>query len=188
MISNRRDQTPKTAPPRESSVPLVVLIGASGSGKTSIARAIEDRFAASVDVFFFDRIGVPPLEQMIAGYGSGEGWQRAKTVEWMAKLAQVIKTGRKVLFEGQIRLAFLAEGAAAAGALDYRPILVDCNDETRLRRLTTDRRQPELANKEMMNWARFLRREAKDNGCDVLDTSLLSLDEAVSYVMARLGD
>jgi ABC-type glutathione transport system ATPase component len=50
-------------------VPLVVLIGASGSGKTTIARAIEGRFAASVDVFFFDRIGVPSLEQMIAGMG-----------------------------------------------------------------------------------------------------------------------
>ena len=176
------------ASPWKNSVPLVVLIGASGSGKTTIARAIEDRFAASVDVFFFDRIGVPSLEQMIAGYGSGEGWQRAKTVEWIAKLAQAVKTGRKVLFEGQMRLAFLAEGAAAAGALDYLPILVDCDDEIRSKRLITDRGQPELANEEMMIWARYLRREAKDNSCEVLDTSLLSLDEAVSYVMARLGD
>jgi hypothetical protein len=106
----------------------------------------------------------------------------------MAKLAQVIKTGRKVLFEGQIRLAFLADGATAAGAFDYLPILVDCDDETRVKRLTADRGQPELANEEMMNWAQYLRHEAKDNGCEVLDTSLLSLDEAVSYVMTRLGN
>jgi shikimate kinase len=174
--------------PWENSVPLVVLIGASGSGKTTIARAIEDRFTESVDVFFFDRIGVPSPEQMIAPYGSGEGWQRAKTVEWLAKLAQVVKTGRKVVFEGQTRLAFLAHGATAAGGLAYLPILVDCDDEARLNRLTIDRGQPELANEDMLNWARYLRREAKDNGCEVLDTSLLSLDEAVSFVMTRLGD
>jgi shikimate kinase len=54
-------------------MPLVILIGASGSGKTTIARAIQERYAESVDVFFFDRIGVPSIEQMIARYGSGEG-------------------------------------------------------------------------------------------------------------------
>jgi shikimate kinase len=167
---------------------LVILIGASGSGKTTIARAVEDRFAEYVDVFFFDRIGVPSLGQMIAEHGSGEGWQRAKTLEWMAKLAQVTKTGRKVLFEGQTRLSFLADAATAAGSLAYLPILVDCDDDTRSRRLTIDRGQPELANEEMMNWARYLRHEAKDSGCEVLNTSLLSLDEAVSYVMTRLGD
>lgn len=169
-------------------MPLVVLIGASGAGKTTIARAIEDRFTGSVDVFFFDRIGVPSPEQRIAEYGSGEGWQRAKTVEWMAKLAQVIKTGRKVVFEGQTRLAFLADGAAAAGGFTYLPILVDCDDKTRSKRLTVERGQPELANQDMMNWARYLRSEAKDKGHEILDTSLLSLDEAVSYVMTRFGD
>ncbi|WEX77150.1 AAA family ATPase [Sinorhizobium numidicum] len=76
-------------------MPLIILIGASGSGKTTIARAIEDRFAESVDVFFFGRIGVPSAEQMVAECGSGEGWRRAKTIEWMAKLAQVAEAGRK---------------------------------------------------------------------------------------------
>jgi shikimate kinase len=171
----------------ERVVPLIILIGASGAGKTTIARAIQDRFADSVEVFFFDRIGVPSVEQMIAEYGSGEEWQRAKTVEWMAQLAQVAKARGKVVFEGQTRLSFLADGASIAGALAYLPILVDCDDETRSRRLTIDRGQPELASEDMMNWARHLRREAKDKGCEVLDTSVLSLDEAVSYVMTRLS-
>jgi hypothetical protein len=84
------------------------------------------------------------------------------------------------------RLSFLADGAAAAGGLTYRPILIDCDDETRSKRLTIDRGQPELANKEMMNWARYLRHSARIEGCDILDTSSISLNESVLYVSARL--
>jgi energy-coupling factor transporter ATP-binding protein EcfA2 len=168
-------------------VPLVVLIGASGSGKTTIARTIQHRHAEEVEVLHFDQVGVPRAEEMVAEYGSGEGWQRAKTLEWMAKLAQLAMSGRRVLFEGQTRLSFLAEGAEGAGGLAYLPILVDCDDQTRSRRLAIERRQSELADENMMNWARHLRSEAKEHGCEIINTSLLSLDEEVSYVMARLN-
>lgn len=168
-------------------MPLVVLIGASGSGKTTIARAIAQRYSHEVEVFYFDRIGVPSAKQMIAEHGSDEGWQRAKTIEWMAKLAPLNRSGRGLLFEGQTRLSFLAEGAAAAGGSAYLPILVDCDDETRSRRLLVERQQPELANEEMMNWARYLRRTAKRSGCEILDTSTLSLEQCIICVMARLS-
>ena len=165
---------------------LVVLIGASGSGKTTIACAIAQRFADEVEVLHFDRIGVPTPRQMIAEYGSGEGWQRAKTIEWMARLAPKSKPGRGLLFEGQTRLCFLAEGALAAGGLAYLPILVDCDDDTRSRRLSLAREEPELASPDMMKWARYLRREAMGSGCEILDTSALSLDQCIIHVMARL--
>jgi adenylate kinase family enzyme len=51
---------------------FVVLIGASGSGKTTIARAIAQRHADDVEVFYFDAIGVPSAKQMTAEYGSLE--------------------------------------------------------------------------------------------------------------------
>jgi adenylate kinase family enzyme len=137
---------------------FVVLIGASGSGKTTIARAIAQRYADVVDVFHFDGVGVPSAKQMIAEFGSGEAWQRAKTIEWMAKLASLSRSGRGLLFEGQTRLCFLTEGAEAAGGPAYLPILVDCDDETRSRRLSLERDQPELANEAMMNWAPFATR------------------------------
>jgi len=166
---------------------LVVLIGASGSGKTTIARAIEQRYAGDIEVFYFDRIGVPPLERMISEHGSGEEWQRAKTIEWMAKLAPLCRSGGRLLFEGQTRLSFLAEGAVAAGGLDYLPILVDCHDETRSTRLSLERKQPELANGNMMDWARYLRREALRCGCEILDTSILSIEQCIGHVMGRLN-
>lgn len=165
---------------------FVILIGASGSGKTAIASAIEQRHGDEVRVFYFDRIGVPAVDRMIDEYGSGEAWQRAKTLEWMAKLAPLYGSGAGLLFEGQTRLSFLAEAAEAAGILAYSPVLVDCDDATRVKRLSLDRRQAELANENMMNWASYLRRDAKKRGCDILDTSGIALDQSVAYVMAQL--
>ncbi|KSV66691.1 hypothetical protein N183_33090 [Sinorhizobium sp. Sb3] len=52
---------------------------------------------------------------MVVDHGSVEGWQRAKTIEWMIRLAQIADTRRMVILEGQTRLSFLEEGASAAG-------------------------------------------------------------------------
>jgi len=164
---------------------FVVLTGASGAGKTTIARAIEERHADEIDVFYFDRIGVPSEERMISEYGSGERWQRAKTIEWMAKLAPLSRSGRGLLFEGQTRLSFLAEAAKTAGGIAYLPILVDCDDQTRSGRLA-QRKQPELANANMMRWARHLRDEAATFGCEILDTSTVSQEQCITYVLNRL--
>jgi hypothetical protein len=161
---------------------IVVLIGASGSGKTTIADAIAAQRRQNVDVFYFDRIGVPPVEQMIADYGSPAAWQRASTFDWMFRLAGTVHSGRDVLFEGQMRLAFLSAAVEAAGLSGCIPILVDCDDETRTRRLSLDRMQPELAGQSMMDWARFLRDEAKSGGCEILDTSAQSPAASVAAV------
>ncbi len=163
---------------------LIVLTGASGSGKTAISKAIAARFAGEIDVYHFDDIGVPPLSRMAADYGSPAGWQRAMTFKWLESLAEAQHSGRNQLLEGQMRLAFLEEAATATG-IAYLPLLADCDDETRTHRLAVERRQPELANTEMMIWASFLRREAVAKKCAILDTSRLSLDESVQAVVER---
>jgi hypothetical protein len=93
-------------------VPLVVLTGASGAGKTTIAIAFAHRFP-SIAVHRFDSIGVPPAQTMAARHGSIEGWQRATTHEWLARLRRPSEDGN-VLLEGQMRIAFVEEAAAAA--------------------------------------------------------------------------
>lgn len=164
---------------------LVILTGASGSGKTAIAEAIRTGRPDLAEVLHFDSIGVPSPEARLA-WGPVGSWQRAMTLNWMARIAAMRGGDRPVLFEGQMRLAFVQEAVLAAGITDTRVVLVDCDDATRTHRLTKQRQQPELANPEMMNWAAFLRREAEQGGHDVLDTTELSLEDCVEYVCARL--
>ncbi len=79
-----------------------------------------------------------------------------------------------------------AEDASATGGVQYWPILVDCNDETSLNRLFSQRCQPEFATKQMLDWAGYLRREAKAHGCEILDSSVLTREECVGHVMSRM--
>jgi hypothetical protein len=165
-------------------MPLVVLTGASGSGKTAIAKAVASLCDGPIAVEFFDSIGVPPVAEMVAAYGSPERWQYAKTVEWMARLAVTRRSGRDLLFEGQTRLAFLADAAKRAGDLVYVPILLDCDDATRMHRLTVDRGDPTLADINIMKWASFMRQEARNCGCQILDTGARSLNDCAAAVAA----
>lgn len=162
-------------------MPLVILTGASGSGKTTIAREFSRRHSNVAEVCFFDSIGVPTPDDMLAQFGSGEEWQRVKTMDWLGEIGARLSAG-PILFEGQMRLSFIHEAAKAAKIANYTVILVDCDDLTRRDRLTMDRRQAELASEEMMNWARYLRREACDRGDKILDTSKITVREAVEVV------
>ncbi len=124
---------------------------------------------------------------MIAKFGAPETWQRAMTFQWMARIAALSDRGRGILFEGQMRFAFLHEAILAAGLSNHRLILVDCDDATRIERLELDRGQAELANPTMMNWARFLRDEAAQHGYEILDTSIHSINYCVEEIRQRFS-
>jgi shikimate kinase len=164
---------------------LIILTGASGAGKTAITKKLSERHSA-VQCFFFDSIGVPPVEQMIAEYGSGEGWQRGKTIEWLAKIKAENLSG-PVLFEGQSRISFIQEALKANEIEVAEIVLVDCNDAIRDARLRGPRAQPDLSNPQMMNWARYLREEAQKANLVILDTSNRSIDESVELLARKLG-
>lgn len=167
---------------------VVILTGASGSGKTTIADAIRTASRDLVDVFHFDEIGVPSPEAMVMRWGSVEAWQHAMTLAWMERIAsERYDQARSILLEGQMRIAFVNQGLDAAGLTGAHTILLDCDDESRTRRLVLERKQPALANPTMMDWAAYLRREARDAGIEVLDTARMSLKGSVRLVRERLG-
>jgi hypothetical protein len=166
---------------------FVILTGASGSGKTTIAEAVAARYGEQIDVHHFDSVGVPAPERMIAEWGSGEVWQSAMTHKWMARIGPTLPIGRQVLVEGQMRLSFVVEATAVAGITDYTLILVDCDDATRTKRLFSDRRQENLATPAMLNWAQYLRGEATQLSCTIFDTGRLSLNDCVQRVWSQFG-
>ena len=168
---------------------LVILTGASGSGKTAIAEAIEETHP-SIAVFRFDSIGVPSAEAMAAfgsGHQPGGAWQRAMTFQWLDRIAPMLAQGKTILFEGQMRIAFIREALAASQIESARIVCVECGDAERILRLTQDRNQPELANETMLQWARYLHEEAVTAGCEILDTTSLSLAESVHRILAMLA-
>ena len=169
---------------------FVILTGASGSGKTAIAKTIEERHP-SIAVLRFDTIGVPSAEVMAtfgSGHQPGGAWQRAMTFKWLERIAPVLAGGKTVLFEGQMRIAFIREALTALKIENARIVCVECDDSTRTRRLTLHRLQPELANKSMMGWSRYLHHEALEAGYEILDTTNLSLSDSVRTVLSILEE
>ena len=163
-------------------VPVTILTGFLGSGKTTLAKQIAARHRESILVQHFDAIPVPTLEEMTALHGSPEEWQRRKTHDWMSKLATL--TASRILFEGQCRIEYLVSALNDAGLHHSKVVLVDCSDEERTQRLMHSRRQPELANDGMLQWAAYLRAEALEFGCEILDTSRSTTKECVDRIVA----
>jgi len=166
------------SPLSESLHPLLVVTGASGAGKTSTVRLLEQR-RPDIIFRFFDSIGIPPSAEMTAEYGSGEEWQRHKTLEWITRIKAGDLGRAPVIFDGQVRQAFVAEACTLAGVHDYRIVLFDCEHALREQRLIA-RGHPELANDQMANWARYLREQALGRRDPIIDTTCLTLEGAAN--------
>ena len=168
---------------------LVILTGASGSGKTTLARAIQRACPPLCEVLFFDSVGVPSAEVMRAfgdGHRPGGAWQRATTLQWMEHIAIKLPAGVSVPFEGRMRIAFIHEALAVSGIEGAHIILVDCHDASRRARLHTDRNQSELANADLMARSHYLRDEAKQADCEILDTGTVPFEKARDRILQLL--
>jgi adenylate kinase family enzyme len=161
------------------------LIGASGSGKTSAARELEKSGRLGLKTFFFDSIGVPSEQERIKGWGSGGGWQRAMTIEWVRRMSGKL-VNSDVLLDGQTRPSFIAEACELNAVKSYRIILIDCSENVRRERLS-QRGQPELANEQMMEWGRWLLREIKKIGGDIIHNDDLSVAETADALDAIIS-
>ena len=165
---------------------IYFITGASGAGKTTLVNQLKAKYRSKPWAFLhFDKIGVPPLEEMVRNFGSGAKWQEAKTYEWIEKLIPI--KCEKVFFEGQVNLQFIRKGFSMHGYTTYKIILINWSEEVMRERLVVNRDQPELFTPEMLNWLKFLRGQATEFNATIIDTSSLSEQELLQKFEERIN-
>lgn len=165
---------------------IIVVTGASGSGKTATVRAVEERALAGVRCYYFDSIGVPSREEMERDYGSGENWQALKTEQWLKFFATDPDGADVYVLDGQTRPSFVNTAAQRAPVDVSQIILLDCAPAVRNRRLIELRGQAELANSQMDCWAAYLRGQADALDLPVIDTTTLPLDAVADALIIHI--
>ena len=166
---------------------LMFLTGSSGAGKTTVLQHIKTQLVHRSFVHLsFDSIGIPTREKMIAQAGSLELWQERATHQWTERISNDYKNYQIVILEGQANPDFVSSGCAIHGITNFEIVLLDCDWDTRLRRLVHNRKQPELANTEMRNWSDFLRNQANQKRIKIIDTSTKSPEEVAYEIITLL--
>lgn len=150
---------------------ILVITGASGSGKTAAVSALAARALPGVRCYYFDSVGVPSPEEMDRDFGGGEQWQAIKTQEWLDRLAADPDGAEVYVLDGQTRPTFVTRAAEQSGIDGVRIVLMDCEPSVRNRRLIELRGQSELANSQMDCWAAYLRGQADALDLPVIDTT-----------------
>ncbi len=157
---------------------IFFVIGASGSGKTTVLKALDRARLSEFKIVYFDSIGVPSLDEMNAKYNGPEEWQRIKTIDWVKTIKETLISDNHVILDGQTRPTFIQEACIKNEITNYKIILFDCSDKERTRRLV-DRKQPELANENMMNWAKYLREQSQTEGFKIINNTNLTVEETI---------
>ncbi len=164
---------------------IFFIIGASGSGKTTIVKALEKNSFLNYTIHYFDSIGVPSFEDMCSLYKGPEEWQRIKTHEWVKQIKEKFLVHSSAILDGQTRPQFIEEACSQQEIPAYEIILLDCSDEKRRERLIK-RGQAELADQSMMNWAQYLREQCQQKGYPIINNTQLTINETLNNLLFYL--
>jgi len=165
---------------------ILVVTGASGSGKTTTVRALEARALSGVHCYYFDAVGVPRADVLERDLGSPEGWQAMTTRAWLDRLAADPDSADVYVLDGQTRPSFVRRAVERVHTAIVRIVLLDCAAPTRQARLAGPRGQPELSNPRMDGWAAYLRGQADALELPVIDTTNLAIDGAVDELVIHV--
>jgi uridine kinase len=150
---------------------FVFIVGASGSGKTTITKATQSLYSNEETSFnYFDDMGIPSHEEMVVQCGTSEKWQVWATRSWIDKLIQ-IENKKLIILEGSFYPEFAVSYMQELGIINYWVICIDVPRKERDERLIKFRKQPELAHNDMENYAQALKQQTLNLGYTVLDTS-----------------
>ena len=164
---------------------ILVLTGASGAGKTTLALKLNERAIPGVKGINCDRVEVESE--------AGSTDRQADILRyWISQLS--FPEIELAVLDTQIRPHVALEVLRQAEIENAQIVLVDCDPVKRNERLHRDRGQPELANPRMDCWAAYLRGQADalnlpiiDTSVDALDQSLAELELLVRNLLTRSG-
>lgn len=157
---------------------LYFVIGASGVGKTTTVKLLENK-RKDIKFIYPDReMVIPTQEEMIKLFGSVDNWQKDQTVKRIIRVRDEFLRDQPVMIDTQSRFEFIYNACKENNVDDFKVILLDCEDSIRNERLNK-RGQPHLINQDMDNWAKFLREDCKKNHCNIIDTTNITPEEAL---------
>ena len=172
---NRRMTTPA----------ILVVTGASGSGKTTAVRALEARALPRVRCHYSDdMLPVPSMEEMRRDFVSPEQCQAFRTQQCLDQLATVADGTEVCVLDCQTRPSFVRVAAKRAHIAIARVVLLDAPADVRHERLAGSRGQPALCNPQMDSWAAYLRGQADALNLPVIDTTGVGIAAVVDALVA----
>jgi dephospho-CoA kinase len=154
---------------------ILVLTGASGAGKTTLALNLNELAIPGVKGFNCDRVKIENAET-----ADPADYQADILRYWISHLSRPETGIELAVLDTQIRPHRALEVLSEA-AINYAQIvLIDCDPVKRNERLHMDRRQPELANPQMDCWAAYLRGQADALKLSIIDTSNDSIEKSLA--------
>lgn len=160
---------------------LIFILGASGSGKTTNVKTIENKYPDKYHFAYFDQPKVPSVEEVQENYGGWEKWGIERTNEWIKKIKESYVENKVTIFDVHTKPENIENACKDFGITDYVVILLDCSDDERKRRLT-ERGQAHLINDSLLEWAGFLRQEAVNKNYIVINNTELTVEEGFKKV------
>jgi energy-coupling factor transporter ATP-binding protein EcfA2 len=145
---------------------VLVLTGASGAGKTTLAIKLDQLAIAGVAAINCDRVKIEFPES-----GDPSDYQAAILKYWISQVRDDKGQIELAVLDTQIRPHRAREALNRAMVAYSEIVLVDCDPARRNARLRGERGQPELANAQMDCWAAYLRGQADAMGLPIIDTS-----------------
>jgi hypothetical protein len=146
---------------------LFLLFGASCSGKTTTLDLLKRRNPSRLAIHDHDEIGVP--------LAPDTAWRQRTTEDWLGRVLEYQGQGVDVVLAGQTPFAELFAEPSAPLLNGAAGCLVDCDDETRNRRLDAVASEPwwqttPYSRQDYLNWAMLMRRHVDDpqHGLDVV--------------------